>query len=196
MPGTINLPPGPYCATSFDGTAYHGVTAGVCPVVQPPTGEPPGRQRAASIKYPNVPTSHGVRSVDLSTWDALFGHRNDTDALTPWPGALGTAPAIVQFTGTGYVALEFTPTRHAQIMVNVSSYNGAMMDGAWSMRPGDFAAAETRGPGESFQKVSTDPSKPGFYIPVDQRAYLNLRLHVPQPMGRTVQLGMQGILYP
>lgn len=201
--GTINLPPGPYCATTQTAGVYNGVTAGACTTVPPII--PAGRQLVSTIKYPNAPGS-GVRSnANVALWGTVFGHRNSTDAEAPWPGAAGTSPAIVSFTGSGYIALEFTPTQRAQVIVGVSSYYGWLLDGAWSTRVGDFsgnvtgspnsACAATRGAGESFPKLSSDPSKPGCYIARGTRAVLNLRLHVPQAASPTVQFNLSTLVY-
>lgn len=196
------LPAAPATGWCYAGTVcnaqrictYAGVQA--CP--DSTVVDPPGRQRAAQIRYPNAPGSR-TRTADLAFWDSLFGHRTDTDPVSPWPGAAGTAPAVMQFTGDGYVALEFTPTRHAQVTVNVSSYNGVVLDGAWSTRVGDFGGSAqctaTRGPGESFPKLSSDPARPGCYFAVGQRAYFNMRRHVAQAAG-TVQFGLSAIVYP
>ena len=186
--GTIQLPVGPYCATTQTAGVYNGVTAGQCASVPPI--DPPGRQVVGSIKYPNAPGS-GVRGgMDLKKWGSLFGHLNSTDAEQPWPGPHNTAPAITAFTGAGYVASCFTPTVKAQVTVRTASYYGWEMDGAWSTRPGDFsgsvtgslpsACAGTAGPGNAFPKMSTDPALPGCYFAVGTpQVCLNLRMHTP-----------------
>lgn len=182
-----------YCGTleiSLPFVGMRDATLGSCGVGP----EPPGRQRTASIKYPNSPGS-GVRAVDCTLWDNVFGHRNSTDPVSPWPGASGSSPAFIQFTGSGYVALKFNATKKAQVIVNISSYNGLTLDGAWSTSPGDFTDCMTRGPGEAFQKLSTDPTKPGFYIPQGQDAYLNLRLHAVSTTNPTLQLNLSYTLY-
>jgi len=193
-----------YCGTLEVAPPFVGMrdaSPGSCGVVPP---DPAGRQLTATIKYPNVPGS-GVRTIDITRWDNLFGHRDSIDGITPWPGANGSSPAVVQFTGPGYVALDAMPNVKAQVMVNISSYNGAVLDGAWSTQVGDFsgnvkgnvagACTATRGPGESFPKLSTDPTKPGCYIALGQHVVFNVRLHVPQPAPKTVQFNMTSVVY-
>jgi len=197
--GTINLPPGPYCATTQTGAIYDGVTAGACAVTPPGDVAPPGRQLTATIKYPNAPGSGIRNAVNVTQWGTVFGHRNSTDPESAWPGAAGASPAIAGFTGNGYIALEFTPTVRAQVTVGVSSYYGWLLDGAWSTRPGDFtgsaACAGARGGGDSFQKMSSDPARPGCYIPKGQRAYFNIRLHKPQDAPVTAQFNLSTLVF-
>lgn len=182
-----------YCGTLEVALPFVGMrdaTLGSCGIGP----EPPGRQKTATLKYPNYPGS-GMRTVDCTLWDNVFGHSNSVDPVSPWPGASGSSPAFIQFTGSGYVALEFTPTKKAQVLVNISSYNGLILDGAWSTSPGNFTDFMTRGPGETFQKLSTDPAWPGFYIPLGQKAYLNLRAHTVSTANRTLQLNLSYTLH-
>lgn len=196
--GTINLPSGPYCATTQAGAVYNGVTAGVC-VTQPPDVVPAGRQVVGAIKYPNSPGSGVRNAMDLTKWGSLFGHRNSTDAEAKWPGAVNPVPAITAFTGAGYVASCFTPTMRAQVTIGVSTYYGWLLDGAWSTRPGDFsgnvpgnlpsACAGTKGAGDSFPKMSTDPAWAGCHFPVGTpQVCLNLKMHTPIATSPTVAL--------
>lgn len=111
--GTINLPPGPYCATTIVAGAYNGVTAGNC-ASAPATGCPAVAHTAwgdkalvarAAITY--GATGQRPRSLDISTWDGLLGFGETSIVATPWPGVGGAAPVIRSFPRNGYVCAKF-----------------------------------------------------------------------------------------
>ena len=112
--GTINLPSGPYCATTQTASVYDGVTAGACATTGPPTNpvagcpavaHTPWGDRAlvtrASITY--GATGQRARILDITTWDGLLGFGETSTEAVPWPGVGGAAPVIRAFPRNGYI---------------------------------------------------------------------------------------------
>ncbi len=112
--GTINLPPGPYCATTQAAGVYNGVTAGTCPVIPPTQGCPATVAGLRLVTRATVCTGALClipHSADLTTWEGLFG--------APWPGVGGAAPVIKGFPRDGYICAKFaTPA--------AATYTGTM----------------------------------------------------------------------
>lgn len=116
--GTINLPSGPYCATTQTAGAYDGVTAGACATTAPPSipgagcpavAHTPWGDRAlvtrSSITY--GATGQRARILDITSWDGLLGFGETSIAATPWPGVGGAAPVIRAFPRSGYICAKF-----------------------------------------------------------------------------------------
>lgn len=127
--GTINLPTGPYCATTQAGAVYNGVTAGACAVIpdpQPGAGCPqvahtPFGDRTLVTRASIVfgATARGLRpNADVTTWDGLLGFGEGSVIATPWPGVGGNTPVVINFPANGYICARFrTPA-------NVNTRNG------------------------------------------------------------------------
>lgn len=126
--GTINLPTGPYCATTQSGATYNGVTAGACAVIPDPN---PGagcpqvahtsfgdRTLVTRVSIVYGATGRGLRpNADVTTWDGLLGFGEGSSVATPWPGVGGASPVMINFPARGYICAKFRtpanmPTRN------------------------------------------------------------------------------------
>lgn len=90
-----------------DGVFQDSFDAGAsCPAsISTPTGNLTLR-RISDIWY--LPGSGHVRhNVDVTSWDNIWGHINELDALLLWPGASGASPTIRSIGKTEYVAAKF-----------------------------------------------------------------------------------------
>lgn len=113
--GTINLPPGPYCATTLVNGAYNGVTAGPC--AAPPTvGCPATVDGLTLVRTATVCTGAlclSPHAADVTKWSGLFG--------SDFPGVGGAAPVIKGFPAKGYLCAKFTTP--PSLTLNGTMYN-------------------------------------------------------------------------
>src|SRR4051812_21480965 len=66
---------------------------------------PRTRATISDIEYlPALPAPHVRHNVDLTLWDNIWGHVNETDDVNPWPGANSSQPTIRTLQKTQYVA--------------------------------------------------------------------------------------------
>lgn len=147
---------------------------------------PAGRMTTANIRYPNVPGSSIRSNVDLTNYDNIWGHMNNTDSVTPWPGVSGTQPAILNWNRTQYVAAKF----HVPTSVNTQQfgvlgygtyYSGPAMTLSFSTECGDFTPANalcvsTHGAGESFRKWVINPNVNGCPLAPGQDYFVNIKM--------------------
>ena len=63
---------------------------------------PANRQTSSNVAY--VPSAGTRSNVDLTSWDAIWGHSTSTDTTVSWPGRHDSQPSILQFDRTKYIA--------------------------------------------------------------------------------------------
>lgn len=129
-----------------DGLLQDGFDAGSsCPaVVSTPTGNVTLRGRSDIWYLPGVRIRH---NVDVTAWDNVWGHIDELDGLTLWPGVPGASPTIHTVGRTEYVAAKFhvpalaLPTLTGTF-VHVSYGGGPNIDMTISRTCGDFRTVE------------------------------------------------------
>lgn len=155
-------------------------TAGACSVI-PPVNTP----LFSNVAYPNSPGS-GIRpQVNIRDFGQVFGHRNSTDTVVPFPGAAGSSPAILQFPGDKIVAMQFVvPMTPYHGIVGCSSYYGHTVDIGISTNPNVFPTDPRYwsrcGPGDGGPQWSNHYTNMALVNP-GQTYYYVFRLSTPQP---------------
>jgi hypothetical protein len=102
-------------------------------------------RRISDIWYlPNVHVRHGV---DVTTWDNIWGHINELDDVTLWPGVPGTSPTIKTVGRSEYVAARFhvpalVPPMLGGMFKHVMYGGGPAIDVTISQTCGDFRTLE------------------------------------------------------
>lgn len=135
--------------TPPDSIFHDGYDAGAaCPAtIDGSTGPLTLRERSDIIYLPD-----GARvrhNVDVTQWDNIWGHIDEFDDLTLWPGVPGASPTIRTVGKTEYIAAKFhvpidaSPTLLGKFK-HVIYGGGPMVDATISRTCGDF---ETREPG-------------------------------------------------
>ena len=195
--GYVTIGPGSISVTS--------VTPGVCPIDEPPIGQPPaGRLLRANIDYPTDGASGIRRNVDMMQFSAVLGHATFNDAERAWPGADGASIVILTLPANGYIAMAFTATDERQFnILRMASYGNDVSHAAIasvSLNPGDFNPATAvhvsppRGPGEAFFKTVVAPRTNGAQVQRGRTYYLNLRFAnatTPHALALTQSAGLQ-----
>ena len=143
----------------------------------------------ASIKYPNIYQSPTRPNVDVTQYDNIWGHMNNTDATTPWPGVSGTQPALLNWSKTQYVAAKFhVPAGQSQASYGWqgygSYYSGPALTLAISTTCGDFAptnpqCVSTRSGGESFAKWRIVPATINCPLAPNADYFINIKMVNP-----------------
>lgn len=113
----------------------------LCPVT------PRTRALVSDIHYLPEPPAHVRHAVDLTLWDNIWGHLNESDNVIPWPGPNGASPTIATLQKTEYVAAKFhvpagTLSTLSGFYKNVSYGAGPNLDMSISTACGDFAPAQ------------------------------------------------------
>ena len=150
----------------------------------------------SDIHYLPEPPPHVRHTVDITNWDNIWGHINESDDVTPWPGVPGTSPTIWSIGKTQYVAAKFTVPANASPSLtgfykNVSYGAGPNLDMSISQTCGDFAPAQagcvrTNVPATDQGLVYWRMSNPtGFYCALTPgtQYYLNVQFHDPATTG-------------
>ena len=156
------------------------------------------RMAVGNIRYPN--TGSGVRNnVDLTVYDNIWGHLNNTDGVTPWPGVNGTQPAILNWNRATYVAAKFhvpaNESTHQYGRLGYGTYySGPPMTLSISSTCGDFSptnpvCVSTHGAGESFNKWVIDPFTNGCPLTPNTDYYVNIKMADPN----TSECGSNGV---
>lgn len=180
---THNIDGNPFCVDSAALAAVIAAgTPGACGVVPPP---PSGTPIYSGISYPTVPGS-GYRNVDITIWDSVFGHRDSTDPITPFPGVAGASVGVLQFPGDRAVAIRFVAAAHLLDTISQTSYlGGHLIDMAYSAVAGNFASELHNGSrmgvstGEGGPTTSTSLANKTLIV-VGNTYFLNIRLSAPQ----------------
>lgn len=149
------------------------------------------RAEVADIIYPNTGNSRRW-GEDLRYYENIWGHANNSDAPVLWPGRSGSAPAILKFWKSQFVAAQFTVpmgiSSQAYLRVGYSTYySGPLLDLSVSQTCGDFAPANpvclTTGVsgGQSFKKIVVAPATDGCPLIPGETYYINIRMNNPTP---------------
>ena len=150
---------------------------------------PRTRATLSDLHYMPEPPAHVRHGVDLTSWNAIWGHITESDAEIPFPGPSGASPTIWTLGKTQYIAAKFNtgalPANVFGFYKNVSYGAGPNLDMAISTACGDFAPAE---PGCKVSDIqATDQGMvywrmingTNFYCPLLQNTdyYLNIQFH-------------------
>lgn len=117
---------------------HDGYDSGTCPA---------GRITSSDISYP-IGSSGTRRGVDLTHFENIWGHADDTDSTVDWPGRAGASPIIEDFARYGYIAAAFhTPAglgaTLAGFFKNVRYFGGPNLTFSISQQCADFYPAES-----------------------------------------------------
>lgn len=151
----------------------------------------------SDIHYLPEPPPHIRHGVDLTVWDNIWGHINESDDVTPWPGVQGASPTIWTLGKTQYIGALFhvgdiPPTSSLSgFYKNVSYGAGPNLDMAISTTCGDFAPPQ---PGCSVSNVPAQDQplvywrmSPGgtsyCQLTGNTDYYLNVQFHDPNTTG-------------
>lgn len=188
-----------FCAASIQvsGTIYNFLND--C-TVQPPPPPAAGRQVTSRVGYS---PGNGITPVrDVTTWNSVFGHASDSDAVIAFPGRRNSQPTIMDFLRTNYLGLQ-VDTGDAGTIVGWlvhQEYNyGGDLSFAWSRSAGDFSVALLPGAacagatlsGQTIGQYTTRlTGYPSFcHLPPNTRVYLNIRLTNPNQVTNACPVG-------
>jgi hypothetical protein len=106
---------------------------------------PAGRITLSDVSYGSGDT---LSDADTTAFENIWGHATSSDPTLQWPGYAGTAPTIVQFTRTGYVAAKFhtpseMPSTLSGLFKYVSYVGGPNLDFSISGQCADFSQEES-----------------------------------------------------
>jgi len=158
------------------------------------------RMAVGTIRYPNWGNGTGTRTnVDLTQFDNIWGHLNNVDSITPWPGVSGTQPAIMNWNRSQYAAAKFHVPANQSIhqygnFGYGTYYSGPSMTLAISQTCGDFSptnpvCVSTHGAGESFRKWVINPFTNGCPLTPNTDYYVNIKMADPN----TTECGSDGV---
>jgi len=147
---------------------------------------PRTRALISDINY--LPGTHIRHGVDLTLWNNIWGHINESDNVTPFPGPNGASPTIQTLGKTQYIAAKFNsgslPVNFTGSYINVSYGAGPNLDMSISTACGDFVAQPgclvTNIPSGDISLVYWRMiNGNSFYCPLQQNTdyYLNLQFH-------------------
>jgi hypothetical protein len=182
--------------TPPDSIFHDGYDAGgACPAtINGSTGPLDLRERSDIIYLPD-----GARvrhNVDVTQWDNIWGHIDEVDDVTPWPGVPGASPTIHTVGKTEYIGARFHVPLDAPATLfgkykHVVYGGGPNVDATISRTCGDF---EARDPGcwvqnwesnDNFTLYWRINSTGTFYcnlVPGNDY-FLNLRFSDPETTG-------------
>jgi len=147
------------------------------------------RLTAATIRYPN--TGNTTRpNVDLTHYENIWGHGTNSDTAVLWPGVNGSAPAVVNWGKTQYIASKFTvpagfPATGFDKLRYSTYFSGPTLTMSVSSTCGDFAPSNgnclTTGvaTGGEFKKMVLSPATNGCPLMVGQTYFVNLKMTAP-----------------
>ena len=158
-------------------------------IVPSPDTCPAGRLANTPIYYPN--SGQGTRpNVSVTSWDSVWGYRNATDTLHPWPGVSGSSPVLMNFIRGRYLAARFTvPTTAAPTLFGFLNHGtylaGPPLTMSISQSCGNFNPTatrcyiENRGAGESMVSWVTSENPNRCILTPGQSYYVNVKLTDP-----------------
>lgn len=146
---------------------------------------------SSDVLYPNTGSSRRYR-VDVTAYENIWGHSNNSDAAILWPGRNGTQPALLDFWKTQFVAAKFhvpadVNPRQIVTMGYGTYYSGPTLDLSVSTTCGDFNPANANcvttnvGAGSSFKKIVVAPYVNGCPLTPGTDYYVNIRMTNPSP---------------
>lgn len=152
-----------------------------------PDGCPDSSIRAtrSHIRYPTADNSLRY-DVDLTLFENIWGHINNSDSAVLWPGRNGSGPALLSFGKSQFIAARFhvppgIVTTSSGFYGYATYYSGPPVELAISTTCGDFLPANpqcvsTRGAGEAFSKWRILPSAQNCPLAPDTDYFVNARL--------------------
>ena len=190
--GTIDLPPGPYCATTQTAGVYNGVTAGACSIT-PPGACPAGRQTSATVCYNYNLAPSTCMAADLTSFATLFQRNGPGKPLIDWPGYQEFV-VIKTFDKTKYTALRIDvplsgfPASQNGIITHGETFPGPLLDVAISTSCGDFNPPSTMckatgvngGSIAAKWKIPTATQTNGCVMTPGHSYYLNIKATHPE----------------
>jgi hypothetical protein len=156
---------------------------------------PRTRVTTSDIHYLPEPPAHVRPGVQITQWDNIWGHINETDGITPWPGVAGASPTIWTIGKTQYVAAKFHTgalTTTNGFFKNVSYGAGPNLDMAISQNCGDFAPTEaaclksdvpSSDTALVFWRLDTVVSSSYCHLTPNSDYYVNIQFHDPATTG-------------
>jgi hypothetical protein len=154
----------------------------------PPDACPAGRQSRANIGYTGDGSNTPRPNVDVTEWENIWGFSTPYDTVVPWPGRLDSAPVILNFGKSTYIAAHFqvppgTPPSWFGWIARTDYNYGTDITGAISTECGDFSpsAQVCFSPGASGQNVVPWRTNTGNFCPLraGMDYYLNLKVRDP-----------------
>ncbi len=154
---------------------------------------PAGRQTAANIAYVGDDTGRVRYNVDLTEWENIWGHATALDDVVPWPGRANSAPIMLNFGTTTYIAAHFhvpagtAPNTYGWLTHTEYNY-GTDVESAITTACGVFDPTSqlcyTAGVGgQNISPWAVPP--PGTFCALQAGGdyYLNIRARDPQDLG-------------
>lgn len=143
------------------------------------------RATRSNIRYPTTGSSLRY-NVDLTLFENIWGHSNNSDSAVLWPGRNGSGPALLNFGKEQYVAAKFHVPPGIATSVSgfygyATYYSGPLVELSISTRCGDFlpanpACVSTHGAGESFGKWRIVPNAQNCPLEPDTDYFVNARM--------------------
>ena len=132
----VTPPPNSVFDSGFDASALE------CPYAISSPGGVRTLLTSSDIVYLPI-VSHLRPGVDISNFDNIWGHINELDGVTPWPGARGASPTIRRIGHYQYIGAKFRVPDSASSSLSgyfkhVSYGGGPNIDFAISTQCGDF----------------------------------------------------------
>ncbi len=157
-----------------------------------------GRTQAtlSDIHYLPEPPTHVRHGVDITQWDNIWGHINENDDVTTWPGVAGASPTISSIGTNQYLGAKFhvgaEPQSLTGFYIDVSYGPGPPIDAAISTSCGDFNPPDTgcktstpiQSQDQAFMHWKMSPGS-SFYCGLlpNTDYYFNVQFHDANPTG-------------
>lgn len=143
------------------------------------------RATSSDIRYPTTGSSLRY-DVDITRFENIWGHANNSDNAVLWPGRNGSGPVLMNFGKNQYVAARFhvppgITTTSSGFYGYATYFSGPLVELAISTTCGEFAPANpacvsTHGAGESFGKWRIQPNTQNCPLAPDTDYFVNARL--------------------
>jgi hypothetical protein len=147
---------------------------------------PAGRQTRANLSVGGFT----LTNADVTQWANVWGIANVWDAPVPWPGLPYSMPIILNFSETGYLALEFhvppdVPTNRVGWLTHTEYNYGKDLTVAISTECGDFHPPSQACHAETVSGQNLGPwrvnTNGGFcLLSPDTNYFLNLKITDPE----------------
>jgi hypothetical protein len=143
------------------------------------------RATISDIRYPTSGMSLRY-DVDITKFENIWGHLNNSDSAVLWPGRNSSGPALRNFGKNQFIAARFhvppgIATTSSGFYGYATYFSGPSVELAISSACGDFlpanpACVSTHGAGESFGKWRIQPSALNCPLAPDTDYFVNVRL--------------------